>query len=194
MPYKDPEKQKEFQVRWKAEHPEKIREYGQESEKRETTKATRKRYRKSEAGKQSSRRRQKKYLDSHGGYTAATKEYPSRLPDAQRNAYYRHEHGITVEEFEAQILKQGGMCPIGNHPFGPRGKGKTSPCQDHDHETDENRLILCREHNVGLGQFHDSIFELQQAILYLESFKETTGETQCRIHLPSEGKSLELSN
>lgn len=171
MPYKDPQKQKEYQERWKAEHPEKIREYWQESEKRESTKETRKTYRQSEVGKQNAKKRQKKYFKNHGGYTEATKEYGSRQPSAQRNAYYKHEHGITVVEFEAQIEKQHGLCPIGNHPFGAQGKKKDSPCQDHDHESGENRLILCRNHNVALGLFNDSIEDMQQAILYLNSFR-----------------------
>jgi len=126
----------------------------------------------SEAAKASLKRRRKKYFDSRGGYTEATKHYPSRQKDRHRNSWYKHEHGITLAAFEAQIAAQNNLCPIGNHPFGPRGKGKTSPCQDHDHETGENRLILCREHNVGLGQFHDSIPELESAILYLKSFKK----------------------
>lgn len=134
-----------------------------------------------EAAKASASRRQKKYREEHPDKVAS---WPSQTRAAKHNRYYQCVHGITLAEFDAQIEKQGGMCPIGNHPFGPRGKGKTSPCQDHDHETDENRLILCREHNVGLGQFHDSIFELQQAILYLDSFKKTTGELQCPTHLP----------
>ena len=78
-----------------------------------------------------------------------------------RDAYYRFTHGVTEEAFEAQIVAQNGLCPIGNHPFGPRGKRKDSPCQDHNHETDANRAILCREHNVGLGLVsNDSIVEI----------------------------------
>jgi hypothetical protein len=90
----------------------------------------------------------------------------------QRTRYYKHSYGITEVEFEAQIEKQHGLCPIGNHPFGPRGKTAGAPCQDHDHESGENRLILCREHNVGLGCFKDSVPELEAAILYVSSFKK----------------------
>ena len=171
MPYKDPQKQKEFQQRWKAEHPEKIREYWQKAEKGEKSKLTRKQYRQSERGKQNAKNRQQRYFERHGGYTNATKNYPSRHKDVHRNRWYKCVHGITLAEFEAQIEVQGGRCPIGNHPFGPRGKTKASPCQDHDHETGNNRMILCREHNVGLGQFHDSIEELEFAISYLKKYQ-----------------------
>lgn len=187
MPYKDPQKQKEYQDHWKAAHPEKVREYGQESEKRESTKETRKRYRQSEAGRASSKRRQAKY-----NATEKSKErhvrYHERHPELRRENWYKGEHGITLAEFEAQIAAQNNLCPIGNHPFGKRGKQGDSPCQDHDHESGENRLILCRNHNVALGLFDDSIEDMQSAILYLDSFKKTTGDTPCQTHPRFVGK------
>lgn len=171
MPYKDPQKQKEYQDRWKAEHPDKIREYGQESEKRESTKETRKKYRQSEAGKVSLKRRQDKYRGTEKS-KSRFRRYHANHPELGRNNWYKGEHGITLAEFEAQIVEQNNLCPIGNHPFGPRGKKRDSPCQDHDHESGQNRLILCRNHNVALGLFNDSIEDMQQAILYLQSFKK----------------------
>lgn len=126
---------------------------------------------KSEAAKASLKRRRAKFFETHGGYTEATKNWPSRLPTAQRNAYYKFEHGVTVEEFEAQIVAQDNKCPIGNHPFGPRGKRGDSPCQDHDHETGKNRAVLCRNHNVALGLFNDSVADMQEAISYLKQYQ-----------------------
>jgi hypothetical protein len=194
MPYKDSEKQKEYQQRWKAEHPEKVREYGKESEKRETTKETRKRYQQSDAGKASLKRRQEKYRGTEKS-KERFKRYHEQHPELRRENWYKGQYGVTLEEFEAQIVAQNNRCPIGNHPFGTRGKGKTSPCQDHDHETGENRLILCREHNVGLGQFHDSIPELQAAISYLQQYQKVrTGELPCPTLLQSAGKSQERNS
>jgi hypothetical protein len=148
----------------------------------------------SEAAKASLKRRRKKYFDTHGGYTEATKNYPSRQKAAHKSAWYKCQYGVTLEEFEAQIERQHGLCPIGNHPFGPRGKTAGAPCQDHNHETGENRLILCREHNVGLGCFKDSVPELEAAILYLNSFKKEKGELPCLMPQPYADKSRELSN
>ena len=125
----------------------------------------------SAVAKASAKRRHRRYIETHGGYSAVTRGYASRHPDALRNSYYKHEHGVTVAEFEAQIVVQDNRCPIGNHPFGSRGKKKDSPCQDHNHESGENRAILCREHNIGLGCFHDSIEELESAISYLRRYK-----------------------
>ena len=120
----------------------------------------------SEAARDSMKRRREKYRG-----TPKCKAREQRYRDAHgRDAYYRFEHGITEEAFEAQIVAQGGLCPIGNHPFGPRGRQADSPCQDHNHETGENRAILCRNHNVALGLFNDSIEELQKAISYLKGY------------------------
>jgi hypothetical protein len=88
------------------------------------------------------------------------------------NYHYQRKYHITLEEFEQRILDQKGLCPIGLHPFGPRGKHKDAPCMDHNHKTGKNRAILCRLHNHGLGHFKDSVVELQQAIRYLQSYEE----------------------
>ena len=172
MPYKDPEKQKEFKRRWNAEHPEKLKEYFQTYEHRDEVKERRKKYRQSEQGKANARARQKRWYDAHGGYNAATKDFPSRRPEAHRNAWYKCMYGVTLEEFEAQIAAQNNLCPIGNHPFGERGKKNDSPCQDHNHETGKNRAVLCRRHNVGIGYFNDSVAELEAAITYLKQYQQ----------------------
>ena len=181
MPYKDPEKQKEFRKRWKAENPDKVREYWRESEKRETTKETRRLYRQSEAGKASMKRRREKYRGSE-----KCKARERRYRDARgRDAYYRFTHGVTEEAFEARIVAQNGLCPIGNHPFGPRGKRADSPCLDHNHETGANRAILCRNHNVMLGLANDNIEILESAIQYLKYHKhEEEIQIGERIHSP----------
>ena len=124
----------------------------------------------SEAAKASLKRRQAKYRG-----TEKSKErfqrYRANHPELGRDNWYNGEHGITLVEFEAQIASQNNMCPIGNHPFGKRGKDADSPCQDHNHLTGENRAILCRNHNVMLGLTHDSIEELEAAIQYLQQWK-----------------------
>jgi hypothetical protein len=171
MPYKDPEKQKEFKRRWATEHPEYAKKYNQDYEKRDDVKQKRKKYRLSEQGKLNAAERKKRYIENHGGYAEVTKNYASRQPGALRNSYYKHEHGVTAEEFEAQIAAQNNLCPIGNHPFGERGKNGDSPCQDHDHDSGKNRMVLCRNHNVALGLFHDSIADMENGILYLKQYQ-----------------------
>ena len=138
----------------------------------------------SAVAKASLARRTKRWRENHPEHWKTLNKRTSRT------RYYKHEHGITEAEFETQIEKQHGLCPIGNHPFGPRGKTAGAPCQDHDHETGENRLILCREHNVGLGCFKDSVLELEAAVLYLSSFKKFTGEIPVAYSPPQEGSKV----
>jgi hypothetical protein len=118
------------------------------------------------AAKASLAMRGKRYRQNH----------PERVRKAarltQRDRWYKCEHGISEAAFEAQIVAQGGLCPIGLHPFGPRGKHGDSPCQDHNHETGENRAILCRNHNVMLGLANDNPEILAAAILYLQKYKK----------------------
>ena len=117
---------------------------------------------------------QKAWQRLHPGYRAT-----ERYRRTRRDAHYRRLYGISVEEFEARIEAQGGRCPIGNHPFSRCGNGKFSPCLDHDHRTRKDRGILCREHNKGLGSFHDAVEELQEAIDYVKSYKERG--TKCQV-------------
>jgi len=123
----------------------------------------------SEAAKASNKRRQAKYNATEKS-KERFKRYRENHPELRRENWYKGQYDVTLAEFEAQIEKQNGLCPIGNHPFGPIGRSKGSPCQDHCHESGTNRMILCREHNVGLGCFKDSIPELESAILYLKRF------------------------
>ena len=121
--------------------------------------------------KASNKRKNDKYRGTEKS-NARYKKYHELHPELGRENWYKHEHGITLVEFEAQIAAQGGFCPIGFHLFGPRGKRGDSPCQDHNHETGENRLVICRNHNVALGLFRDSIHDLESAILYLRQYEK----------------------
>ena len=146
----------------------------------------------SEAAKASNKRRQDKYRGTEKS-NERFKRYHANHPNLGRDNWYKGQYNVTLAEFEAQIEKQHGLCPIGNHPFGPMGRSAGSPCQDHDHETGNNRLILCREHNVGLGCFKDSVPELQAAIEYVNSFKEQ-GELECPTHPRSADRLMVRSN
>ena len=90
-----------------------------------------------------------------------------------RNNWYRRRYGISYKEFRVKIKAQRNRCPIGNHLFGPRGSASPlAPCLDHDHKAHKNRAVLCREHNRGLGSFHESLRELRAAITYLKHWRK----------------------
>lgn len=87
--------------------------------------------------------------------------------DAQkRRSYLMKKYGITLDEYEAILASQGGVCAIcHNPPSDPRG---FKMHVDHDHGTGRVRGILCGSCNSGLGQFKDNVRRLASAIVYLQ--------------------------
>ena len=75
-------------------------------------------------------------------------------------------YGITLDEFERMVEKQGGECAICDRPINANHDG----CQivvDHDHNTKAIRGILCKKCNCGIGLFNDSTALLVHATAYL---------------------------
>lgn len=97
-------------------------------------------------------------------YHRKYRERGSRLV-VERRYNFKVKYGITLEEYEALLVQQGGCCAICRAVIDPRG---TTMPVDHDHETGKVRGILCMNCNVGLGHFHDSVEMLKRAIAYLE--------------------------
>ena len=73
-------------------------------------------------------------------------------------------YGITIDQFEARLAAQGGVCAI--------CRGLPAPGRqfhvDHDHTTGAIRGILCQKCNGGLGAFGDTAAGLRVALAYLE--------------------------
>lgn len=72
--------------------------------------------------------------------------------------------GATIEQYEALMEHQGGVCAICKGP--PSGKDDIYHV-DHDHETGALRGLLCHYCNTSLGGFKDDVVALQRAIEYL---------------------------
>jgi hypothetical protein len=97
------------------------------------------------------------------------------------NAYYKTPHGrkmkqekswlengligMTVERYEAMLVKQDGGCSICKKTVNKNG---TRLCVDHDHETGLIRGLLCHDCNTSLGKLDDSLDLLYKAVEYLE--------------------------
>jgi hypothetical protein len=95
------------------------------------------------------------------------KEYYS-APDRKmkyRNSYLKKSFGITHEQYQEILVKQGGVCAICK-------KYRLAPNRlfmpiDHCHTTGKIRGILCNGCNQALGIFEDSRDLLENAIQYL---------------------------
>ena len=101
-------------------------------------------------------------------------------PNYQRNWYKANNHSarasrircynITLQEYEDQFAKQGGVCAICKKPETVMEKKSTEPKKlavDHDHKTNVVRGLLCVRCNHGVGLFLDSPELLEAAAIYL---------------------------
>ncbi len=115
---------------------------------------------------------QKKYAVKHRKeIDFSIEEWRKANPDKMRlyafNGYKSHlkkKFGITIEDYDAMYIEQGGRCAIcGTH----QSKLVKRLCVDHCHETQKVRGLLCDRCNTGISRFKDNINLLQNAIKYL---------------------------
>lgn len=85
----------------------------------------------------------------------------------QRAKNLKHNYGLTVEEFEALLLAQAGVCAICSQP----SRSAKPLCVDHCHVTGRVRGLLCQHCNTAIGMMEDSTDRLKKAIAYLEPAK-----------------------
>ena len=89
------------------------------------------------------------------------KHYQNRT----RNSTIQRLYGITVEDYDAMYIEQGGRCAIcGIH----QSELPRRLSIDHCHATGKVRGLLFKKCNAGLGQFNDSLDILKNTVRYLE--------------------------
>jgi hypothetical protein len=99
--------------------------------------------------------------------TACCKLHTSRTPIARRKARsksYRERYGITVEQYEAMLAAQGGVCAICG-----KLNGNSRLYVDHCHRDGGVRGLLCARCNSWLGRYEQPGF-LERADAYLARF------------------------
>lgn len=76
-----------------------------------------------------------------------------------RKYHLKERYGITLEEFDEMVARQGGLCAI----------CREAPATDvdHDHTSGRARGILCEPCNGTIGLFHDDPAIIRRAIAYL---------------------------
>ncbi len=90
-------------------------------------------------------------------------------------------YNLSREDYEKAVQDQKGCCKI-CMKFVPENKGilgkghvRGSLHIDHCHESGEVRGLLCRDCNIGLGCFGDSMESLYSAIRYLRAYDKLKG-------------------
>jgi len=96
-------------------------------------------------------------------------ENPEKYEVIRKRAKLKWHYGITLEEFNRILEKQGGRCAIcGTTESG--GRHNTFHV-DHCHGSNRVRGLLCLNCNRGIGYFHDNVETLKNAAKYLRRFK-----------------------
>jgi len=81
-----------------------------------------------------------------------------------RKTHLRLTYGISAQEYEEMVARQGGVCAICGRKF-------DKPLHvDHCHATNVIRGLLCRKCNTGLGCYEDNPTFMQRAGAYLRAF------------------------
>jgi len=88
---------------------------------------------------------------------------PERYKRYVRNCNFKRKYGISVEEYDSKLAKQGDYCAAcetetpGNRGF----------FLDHDHKTGDLREFICQSCNTALGAVRDDPEVLRKLIDYL---------------------------
>jgi hypothetical protein len=99
----------------------------------------------------------------------SNKRWRNANRDKYRTQTLTKSGGLSIDEFNAMLLLQDGLCAICHGP--PNGKWNVLQ-SDHDHQTGLARGLLCARCNLGLGRFKDSLALLKSAIEYLEKHRK----------------------
>ena len=86
-------------------------------------------------------------------------------PVRARRAYLRRKYDISLEEYDALLLKQSNTCAC--CPSTEPGGKHNVFCVDHDHVTGKIRELLCMDCNITLGLVKDSPEHLGRLITYI---------------------------
>lgn len=97
--------------------------------------------------------------------------------DYSRASRLMREYGITLDQYDAMLAAQDGLCAICGSPPDPAGYKASSILHvDHDHETGQVRALLCLNCNRGLGHYFDKPDLLRKAADYLEFYASVAPE------------------
>lgn len=141
----------------------------------DSVKAAEKAYR--EANKERIRDWRRSYDKSRKGQNAERQRRwvakdRERAKRSHYNSYLKKNFGIDIQQYEALLASQGGVCGCcGRSPEQNVKDPKGMPRRlgvDHDHETGAIRGILCHACNASIGQLGDTLDGLRRAVAYLE--------------------------
>lgn len=117
--------------------------------------------------------RQRRWAAANPG---KVKRWRDANPTYGRKWKMTRKYGMSIAEYDALFVAQGGVCAICRCPETVKlSNGNVRPLAvDHDHKTDMVRGLLCDGCNRGLGCFRDDPARLEAAIEYLPASRTGT--------------------
>ncbi len=97
--------------------------------------------------------------------------------ESERAGHLRRKYGMTLEQFDAMLEAQGGVCAICGKP---RPEERTLHV-DHDHDTGKIRGLLCFRCNNALGDFEEEYELFRGAADYLDRDDELAHVARERV-------------
>ena len=94
-----------------------------------------------------------------------TDKQVQRRKRKSRKHWLKSKYNISPSQWDTLFVFQNKRCAICKTDT---PSGKTGWCIDHCHKTNKVRGILCHNCNVGIGNLHDDILILEEAVRYLK--------------------------
>jgi hypothetical protein len=126
--------------------------------------------------------RVKKWQQENADRLNAYRRVHRKLPQTQareRRTYLKRKFGMTPEQYDVMLRRQGGVCTICEQP--PRERQWLDI--DHEHKTGRVRGLLCRDCNQGLGKFREDPMLLAAAAGYVIFWDEAEPSGPLRVRL-----------
>lgn len=103
-------------------------------------------------------------------YRAMNKE---KIKRKQRDIRYKESYGISLEDYDKILEKQGNKCACCGSTEASKSPGKWANfCVDHCHLTGKVRGLLCNSCNIGIGKLGDNLDGVLNAVSYLSLFED----------------------
>ncbi len=110
------------------------------------------------------------YAKNRVRIAAHVRYHTSRNKEKVRNRSYKKRFGITLEQYNLLLARQGGVCAIcGEDEVFRANSGSRIKhlAVDHCHESGRIRGLLCGRCNTAIGGFKDDLFLIGRAMEYL---------------------------
>lgn len=98
---------------------------------------------------------------------ADAKRAARRVGKPVRAIWLKYRYGITHDDYDKMLQKQGGACAICRKP--PSGRAYLSV--DHCHATSKVRGLLCRQCNCALGNVREDLAVLRRLAAYIKKHR-----------------------